>query len=73
MGGERETSTHTNHSLLLQNLRSDDEFDMDDFDKDDPDIMEECLQMYNDYKPDPSQIEGPPSSKKKVGFHSFFG
>lgn len=50
----------------LENLRSEEDFDLDDFDKEDPDIMEECLQMYNEYKPDPAENENQISSKKKM-------
>ncbi|XP_042869553.1 biorientation of chromosomes in cell division protein 1-like 1 isoform X2 [Penaeus japonicus] len=48
----------------LENLNDNDEdYDLDDLDKDDPTIMEECMRMFNEYQPEESQ---PQTSSKKT-------
>lgn len=48
----------------LENLDDNDEdYDLDDLDKDDPAIMEECMRMFNEYQPEDSQ---PQMSSKKT-------
>ncbi|KAK8723670.1 hypothetical protein OTU49_011488, partial [Cherax quadricarinatus] len=48
----------------LENLEDSDDNDRYELDKDDPEVMEECLKMYNEYQPTQEDLKDHASSKK---------
>ncbi|XP_071521354.1 uncharacterized protein [Panulirus ornatus] len=52
------------NSRHFENLENFEESDEEGLDRDDPQVMEECMKMFNDYQPAPEDLETQPSSKK---------
>ncbi|KAK7068614.1 RNA exonuclease 1 [Halocaridina rubra] len=58
------SSSERNDMKQVEESSEPDDFDLADLDKDDPSVMEECLQMFNDYEPTQEEIDQQTISKK---------